>query len=64
MGYLMLGLGIVVLGFGIFQFSAMFGLYQAQKDENTPPWSYWFLRTFSYISMAVGALVILYSLIR
>jgi len=59
MGDFMIGLCIALLGFGFFQFSGMFNLYEAQKDDITPPWPFLIMRTVAYISMAIGAFMIL-----
>jgi hypothetical protein len=64
MGYFMLGLGIVVLGFGFLQFSAMFNLYKAQKDDDRAPWAYLILKALAYLSFVLGGLVIFYSINR
>ncbi|HVZ81099.1 MAG TPA: hypothetical protein VHE12_09960 [bacterium] len=64
MGYFVLGLGILCLGFGFFQFSTMFSLYRAQKDEDSLPWAYWTLRALGFFSMAGGILIVVYSLMR
>jgi hypothetical protein len=63
MGDFIIGLGITIMGFGFFQFSAMFNLYKAQKDEDTPPWPYWVLRSLAYISMGTGAIIMGYGIL-
>lgn len=64
MGYFMMGLGFWVLGFAAFQFSSMFGLYRAQKEETDSPWLFWLFRGLAYLLIGVGVCVLLYSFIR
>jgi protein-S-isoprenylcysteine O-methyltransferase Ste14 len=64
LGYFMMGLGFWVLGFTAFQFSSMFGLYRAQKEETDSPWLFWLFRGLAYLLIGVGVCVLLYSFIR
>ena len=60
MTYFMAGLGLMVLGFGFFQFSNLFNLYNAATPSGTPV-TYWILRILGYLSMGAGAVVLLAS---
>ncbi len=62
MGNFFIGLCLILLGFGLFQFSRMFNLYKAQWDENAPPWPYWTMRSTSYFLMGLGILLMAGSL--
>lgn len=60
MGTFLAGLGIVVLGFGVYQFSNLFGLYSANPEvENGIPWTFVILRGIAYSLMLCGAVVMI-----
>ena len=62
MNYFMPGLGLLVLGFGFFQFSNLFNLYDADAGagEGTPV-IFMILRGCAFVSMALGIVCIFYS---
>jgi hypothetical protein len=65
MTYFMPGLGFLVLGFGLFQFSNLFNLYDA--DAGIPqgkPIFFILLRTVSYLSMAAGIAFLIFSFVK
>jgi hypothetical protein len=62
MNYFMPGLGLLVLGFGFFQFSNLFNLYDADAGvRDGPPVAFVVLRVCAFVSMAFGIVCILYS---
>gem|GEM_PF-5147263 len=62
MGEFFTGLCLVILGFGIYQFSRLFGLYPAQGQKNIP-WPYLVLTVLSYSLMGIGAIVMVIGLL-
>ncbi len=56
-----MGLCLAVLGFGIYQFSRIFGLYSAQNEKGAP-WPYLVLFTISYGLIGLGAIIMAFSL--
>jgi hypothetical protein len=48
-----IGLCVSLLGFGIYQFSHLFGLYRAQNDKGVP-WPYMVLLTISISLILAG----------
>ncbi|HJT23360.1 MAG TPA: hypothetical protein VJ873_02210 [bacterium] len=55
------GLCMAVLGFGVYQFSHLFGLYSAQ-DKRGIPWPYRILQVISYSLMGIGVVVLIIGL--
>jgi len=55
------GLCLLLLGFGIYQFSRLFDLYPAQGQKNIP-WPYLVLTVLSYSLMVIGAVVMVIGL--
>ena len=53
-----LGLCLAVLGFGIYQFSRLFGVYSAQNEKGIP-WFYRILQVVSYSLMGIGTVVLI-----
>ncbi len=56
------GLCLVILGFLIYQFSQLFGLYKAQNDKGTPL-PYLILLVVSFSLMASGAVMMVIGLL-
>jgi len=57
MTYFMAGLSLLILGFGFFQFSNMFNLYNAATPSGSPV-PFWVLRILGYLFMGSGAAVL------
>jgi hypothetical protein len=64
MGDFLAGLGIILLGFGFFQFSKLFGVYTAiPKKEGGIPWTFLVLRTIGFVVMLIGLVVLIIGLV-
>jgi hypothetical protein len=56
------GLCLVILGFGAYQFSHLFGLYPAQDKKGTPT-PYLVLLIVSFSLMGIGAVMLVIGLL-
>lgn len=55
------GLCLAILGFGIYQFAHLFGVYSAH-DKRGVPWPYRTLQVISYSLMGLGVIVLVIGL--